>query len=548
MALGSSSSSGRGQGQGQGRGRGRGRGSGGQGSARARGRGRSHVAVDEFKEKSTPAARAAQLFHHARQSELNARKDIASTTKAAIAKHEAVQKAAASLSSSSAQAGSQLPLAELIKALSSSTDPAAANTTIDVRRAMSLARALLKSNRASLAALAHISKLVLTDIVRWPSSDKDMKGKVGDAEIAKAVAACRRAALEIEQHPHPSSSSSSSAKTTTLSPAKGYSWEGKREANDLQSFLESQSPSKRRKITQAEERLSREWGNFLLPLDSHGDSVRSSTAQIVAVKGEPGGEADQALPQYEIPCVLDEGLLKGRSALVNRAPVMTLWTTILLERMGFQRREALSLAQCYVSTTSTARAVNLGLAPSTDRDKASTAGPKQPHFVLMGVKLPVLQLQQRTASGDVGEYRAIYDGQVVDPQKAFDYIFRSFYQTLPYIHGALLLLADSYLDPTGQDTDADELHAVAWDLYCDFRPDTGGEWGKRARVSCDVVLGLRKGWRDRLKEKKEGAEEVLRLEHRERIAGTDKVKEKVDPSHLPSAAPSVKSEPANDEN
>lgn len=43
--------------------------------------------------------------------------------------------------------------------------------------------------------------------------------------------------------------------------------------------------------------------------------------------------------------ILDERDLKGRYAFVNRAPVMTAWATIVLERLGFERAEALSVGE-----------------------------------------------------------------------------------------------------------------------------------------------------------------------------------------------------------
>ncbi|KAK0565512.1 hypothetical protein OC861_003735 [Tilletia horrida] len=471
---------------------GRGRGISGSGRGRGHdgrtGKARAPGGIDEFKEKSTPAARAQALFEQQQQLAQAQRRRNANAAKAvsqAVAKHETVQKSAALLSSS-VESLPQLPPATLIKALT---------PTLEIRKAISLTKALIKQKRASLEALADMNKLTLSDFVRWPACDPDMKGKVGEQEIAKAIVACHEAAEKLDSELGPPQAGPSTSTSSSSTQSKGYSWEGKREADDLESFLKSHSPSsKKRKVSQADERLSREFGNPLLPLDAQGDPTFPHS--IARKQGNGGSdeeeeEDEKALPEYEIPAILDEQSLKGRTAMVNRAPVMTVWTTILLERMGFQRREALSLAQCYVSTTSTARAVTLGLTSQAERDKASSVGPKQPHFVLMGVKLPVLQLRQRTASGNVGEYRAIYDGQVVEPQKAFDYIFRSFYQTLPYVFGTLVLLADSYIDPS--DTDADELHAVAWDLYCEFRPETGGEWGKRAKFSCDTALGLRKG-------------------------------------------------------
>lgn len=36
-------------------------------------------------------------------------------------------------------------------------------------------------------------------------------------------------------------------------------------------------------------------------------------------------------------------VLKSKAAVVNRAPVMTAWATVVAERMGFKREEALSI-------------------------------------------------------------------------------------------------------------------------------------------------------------------------------------------------------------
>jgi hypothetical protein len=43
--------------------------------------------------------------------------------------------------------------------------------------------------------------------------------------------------------------------------------------------------------------------------------------------------------------VLDEGILKRKSAVINRAPVMTAWATVVAERLGFGRGEALSIGK-----------------------------------------------------------------------------------------------------------------------------------------------------------------------------------------------------------
>lgn len=148
-------------------------------------------------------------------------------------------------------------------------------------------------------------------------------------------------------------------------------------------------------------------------------------------------------------------------------------------------------------------------------------------------------------------------------------------QTLPMVIGSLSLLADSFVDPLpgtaeSHDEDFDEvedkkvtqvkkeehgdghghpveedksatnepkkeeeqeqapshgpdvLHAHAYDLYCQFRPSTGGEWGKKAKLELGKVLALRRGdvgveaWEEgrmsrEEREEKEWEDELARL-------------------------------------
>lgn len=81
--------------------------------------------------------------------------------------------------------------------------------------------------------------------------------------------------------------------------------------------------------------------------------------------------------------------------------------------------------------------------------------------------------------------------------QAFSYLRKTLLQNLPRLYGALVLLADSWLEPgkvdlEGCDASAEALHARAWGMYCDFRPETGGEWGKKETVHLGKVLELRR--------------------------------------------------------
>ncbi|PWN49787.1 hypothetical protein IE53DRAFT_387968 [Violaceomyces palustris] len=285
----------------------------------------------------------------------------------------------------------------------------------------------------------------------------------------------------------------------TVMALKGKKAAGIRKTLSSPSSSSSTSPVKRRRSTaKDDDALSREYGN--VPLSDQPSSNKRIALETSERKG---------VVEYVFNEVLDENQLSGKHVVVNRAPVMTAWTTILLERLGFDRSEALSLSHCYVNYTSTMRGVSLGILPKSERDKVeNSVGTNQPHFELMGVKIPVMRMKD-------GSYRGISKGEVVGPEKAFEYMKKSMAQTFPIVMGALTLLADSYLEasaepntkidpaePEGnQETKGSKppiskietLHSKAYELYVEFRPETSGEWGKKGKLEVDRILSLRVG-------------------------------------------------------
>jgi hypothetical protein len=95
----------------------------------------------------------------------------------------------------------------------------------------------------------------------------------------------------------------------------------------LDSLSSKQSTGTKRRRVMDDEALSREYGNISAP------------------KQEPG-EGDET--DYIFNEVLDEDVIKSRRAVINRAPIMAAWATIVLEKLGFKRREALSLGEIYL--------------------------------------------------------------------------------------------------------------------------------------------------------------------------------------------------------
>ncbi|TFK75834.1 hypothetical protein BDN72DRAFT_831278 [Pluteus cervinus] len=174
--------------------------------------------------------------------------------------------------------------------------------------------------------------------------------------------------------------------------------------------------------------------------------------------------------------ILDEEVLRTKSAVVNRAPVMTAWCTVVAERMGFKREEALSIATVYTEMNAISKGISLGLVEDKKGKglEASREG-TQPFIEIMGRRVPLFKSQDQ-------QWCALSNGTPIDPTAAFSYITRSFRQTTPHVMGSLRLLADSF--------SPQELNKKGWGLYAEFRPIVNG-WGKRSELKYSTILDLR---------------------------------------------------------
>ena len=232
--------------------------------------------------------------------------------------------------------------------------------------------------------------------------------------------------------------------------------------NDSTSLSEAERMEKQQRL-RTEAQVRREWGNVATPSRVGVDHESEDT--------------------FDFHPVLDESTLRGRHVVVNRAPVMTAWAVVVLQQLGFGINEALSLAQCYVSLAAEARARTLQRPEAMHSGRTPlTVSENQPHIEFLHTKIPVICLRN-------GQYRGLHAGDIVPPSRAFEYLRRSMFQTLPQVMGALTLLANSYVDRDGSTT---ALQTAAYGLYADFRPETHGEWGKRATLSLDTILALRR--------------------------------------------------------
>ncbi|KAG1755615.1 hypothetical protein EDB19DRAFT_1955866 [Suillus lakei] len=192
----------------------------------------------------------------------------------------------------------------------------------------------------------------------------------------------------------------------------------------------------------------------------------------------PDGPPDEAAAygSLEFNEVSDEAVLKTKSTVVNRAPLMTAWATVVAERLGFDREEALSIASVYTEMNAISKGVSLGLFDKSRKKEIEPIKDSTQPFVDLLGRRPLYQTQNET-------WRALDNTSPALPSTAFSYISRAFRQTTPYVMGALRLLAESFPPP--------ELNSKGFGLYAEFRPDVD-EWGKRGEVRCERILSLRK--------------------------------------------------------
>ena len=165
---------------------------------------------------------------------------------------------------------------------------------------------------------------------------------------------------------------------------------------------------------------------------------------------------------------------------VNRAPVLTLWATVVAERLGHPPATALSLGRFVAGSSARAKGRRLGIveerqAAEERQAKAAELKPHRQTVRLLGRDIPVLPAGDDTL-------RAEADGKPASDKSAASYIARAFHDRLPEVRAAMERLAASLL--------AEELNRVGFRLYERFRPGvpegTQG-WGAKGELRLEQI-------------------------------------------------------------
>jgi hypothetical protein len=165
---------------------------------------------------------------------------------------------------------------------------------------------------------------------------------------------------------------------------------------------------------------------------------------------------------------------------INRAPVLTLWATVVAERLGFDEGEALTLGKALAGLNAQAKGRRLGIfKPHEEKPKKAREKERGEEFwiEICGRPLPA----RNTKDG----IRAVKGAQVIEPEGVRRYLASKFGDNLDQVRSAMKRLAKSFQPK--------ELAERCFGLYERFRPaipEGAKGWGAKGELDLAMIEGL----------------------------------------------------------
>jgi hypothetical protein len=171
-----------------------------------------------------------------------------------------------------------------------------------------------------------------------------------------------------------------------------------------------------------------------------------------------------------------------RTVKINRAPVLTLWATVVAERLGYDQEAALTLGKAVAGLNAQSKGRRLGIfeePKDAQEDKKQRARrPGETSMVsLLHRRVPVIETDEGV--------RATVKGEPINPAGVKRYLAQKFGEELADLQAAMEALAKAY--------PPDQLAAQAYSLYEQFRPDVpeGKKgWGAAGQLDLDAIRTL----------------------------------------------------------
>ena len=166
---------------------------------------------------------------------------------------------------------------------------------------------------------------------------------------------------------------------------------------------------------------------------------------------------------------------------INRAPVLTLWSAVVAERLGFTHDEALTLGRAVAGLNAYSKGVSLGLftpAPKEVREKRAQLRPKETITVdLLHRAVPTVHTEQGL--------RALSKEKPIDPVSVERYLASKFGEAYEAARKAMRLLAESMSSA--------DLARKPYALYERFRPGVPAGvrgWGAAGTLDLDAIVRM----------------------------------------------------------
>jgi hypothetical protein len=141
---------------------------------------------------------------------------------------------------------------------------------------------------------------------------------------------------------------------------------------------------------------------------------------------------------------------------INRAPVLTLWASVVAKRLGFDADESLSLGKALAGLNAQSKGQRLGIFHPTQEMANARKKEHGEGFLIELCGRPV------PATNTEDGVRATTKGKPIDPDSVQSYLEARFGEDLPVVRAAMAKLAKSYKPAA--------LATAAFRLYEQFRP------------------------------------------------------------------------------
>jgi hypothetical protein len=173
-----------------------------------------------------------------------------------------------------------------------------------------------------------------------------------------------------------------------------------------------------------------------------------------------------------------------RKIQINRAPVLTLWATVVAERLGYDQQESLTFGKAVAGLNAQSKGRSLGIYEERKaedaKEEVKQKEPANLQFIeLLGRGVPAL----KTSKG----LRAAIKGEEIKPEGVQKYLEQKFGADLEDARAAMEKLARAYTPK--------RLAVEAYGLYEKFRPKIPGGmkgWGAKGELDLEYVQSLAK--------------------------------------------------------